>query len=282
MLLSKTRSAAARPEHHRMTTALVDRPEATDLVLLPPLAQTLLALLVAPDETALAASIAEHVAVLQQPGEAGRQLVEGLAIAQRRHREASLRGLQQRILALAHSAGSIEVFYGAVHGVIGASMACPDLHVALLSDDDDWLHFPYVSAQGQGSAPAARPVGCGLVEYVLRIGRPLLVDRTDPAKSAQVQALQACGEIQPLPENLVAWLGVPLVSSDRTLGVLAVQSTTTAVVFDACDQELLSAVSWQIADGIKQQQRSTAQRQTVARLEARVSELEAELGMRKR
>jgi hypothetical protein len=54
------------------------------------------------------------------------------------------------------------------------------------------------------------------------------------------------------------------------------------VVFDACDQELLSAVSWQIADGIKQQQRSTAQRQAVARLEARVTELEAELGMRKR
>jgi GAF domain-containing protein len=260
-----------------MTTAVIDRPEAHGTALLPPVAQALLALLEAPDEGTLAARIAEHATLLKLPGVHGQQLAEGLSSAQRRLRQASLQAMQHRILELAHSASGIDAFHSAVHRVIGAAMLCPHLHVALLSEDDDWLHFAYASARGHGVAPTARPVGRGLEEYVLRIGRPLLVDRTDAAKSAQVEALQACGELEPLPEQLVAWLGVPLVSSDRTLGVLAVLSTSSGVVFDARDQELLSAVSWQIADGIERQQRSAAQRQAVARLEARVDALEAEL-----
>jgi GAF domain-containing protein len=261
--------------------AVIDRP-AAEAQALSPLAQALLALLAAPDESALAAGLAEHAAALQLPGPAGLHLADGLAVAQRRHRHASLQALQHRILELAVSATGAAAFYSGVHGVIAASTGCSSLHVALLSEDDEWLHFPYAAGPGTLTPPAARPVGRGLAEYVLRIGRPLLVDRTDLAKGAQIEALQACGELEPLDEGLVAWLGVPLVSSDRTLGVLCVQSATPGMVFDARAQELLSAISWPIADGIERQLRRAAERQSAARLEARVKALEAELDRRQR
>jgi GAF domain-containing protein len=259
---------------------VIDLPAAPEVAALSPLEHALLALLAAPDDTAFDACVAEHADALQLPGVAGLRLADGLALGRRRCRQAALQVLQHRVVQLAHSASGVAAFYSGVHGLIAASTGRPGLEIALLSDDDEWLHFPYFRGPGSRTAPDARPMARGLVEYVLRIGRPLLVDRTDPARTAQIETLQACGEIDPFEDELTAWLGVPLVSGERTLGVLAVWGRASAAVPDGGVQELLGAVSWPIADGIQRLLRRAAERQAAARLEARVTALEEELGRR--
>lgn len=52
---------------------------------------------------------------------------------------------------------------------------------------------------------------------MLRTGEPLL------ASSEQYEELRKKGEIEIIGERAVDWLGVPLKSQERTIGVLAVQ-----------------------------------------------------------
>jgi GAF domain-containing protein len=259
---------------------VIDTPAAPAVAALSPLERALLALLAAPDDAAFDACVAEHADALQFPGAAGLRLADGLALGRRRCRHAALQALQHRIAELASASSGVAAFYSGVHGVISASSGRPGLEIALLSDDDEWLHFPYCCGPGSRATPVGRPLARGLVEYVLRIGRPLLVDRTDPARTAQIETLQACGEIDSFEDELVAWVGVPLVSGERTLGVLAAWGTSSAAVPAASVQELLGAVSWPIANGIERLLRRATERQAAARLEARVAALEEELDRR--
>ena len=111
-----------------------------------------------------------------------------------------------------------------------------------------------------------RPLGSGATEYVLRHGKPLLADR-------QIfDQLAAEGECVQTGAPSVCWLGVPLVWDDRVMGVLAVQSYSPKHIYDARDQELLTFVSYHIANALQRKQTSESLKLAYVNLERRVTE----------
>ncbi|MCY7354555.1 MAG: EAL domain-containing protein [Lysobacter sp.] len=191
-----------------------------------------------------------------------------------RERGERLQAVLYRIAALAGSDESSERFYRHVHAVVGELLNAENFYIALLAEDGASLQFPYW-VDAHDPPPAPRPLKKGLTEYVMRSGKPQLVD---PARASE---LMAAGEIDygvaihDSPTR--CWLGAPLIGNDAVLGVVAIQSYTDAVSYGEPDAELLTFVSYQIASSLQRRQSAAALKQLNAELERRVQERTAEL-----
>jgi PAS domain S-box-containing protein len=147
--------------------------------------------------------------------------------------------------------GSLEDLYLTIHRALGNLMPVDNFYIALYDPDADLLSFPYSVDQHDASYSPHKP-GRGLTEYILRTGRPLLVDR-----QAFTQLVQE-GEVELVGADSVQWLGVPLKVDEKIFGVIAVQSYTESVPFSHANMEMLEFVSAQVTTVIER--RLTQQR----------------------
>ncbi|MBA2238066.1 MAG: EAL domain-containing protein, partial [Lysobacter sp.] len=203
-----------------------------------------------------------------------------LEIAERQRAEQLQRALFV-IAQLATADISEEAFYRRIHEVVSGLLNARNFFIALLSDDRQLLQFPYYVDELDRIVPS-RPLGRSLSEYVLRHAQPLLGD-TD-----FIVNLTATGEIQLASAGppAVCWLGVPLMSGEEAIGLVAVQSYDPQVVYGPADQELLGFVASQIANSLNRRHAALNQQQAFATLEERVQsrthELRAEISERER
>ncbi len=182
-----------------------------------------------------------------------------------RQRGERLQAALFRIAEMASAPESLEAFYAAVHRIINGLIYARNFYIALLDDDGKQITFPY-SVDEVDSVRPPRSHGRGATEYVLRHGKPLLAD------PAEVERLVALGEIHQFGARSVCWLGVPLVWNERVMGVLAVQSYTPEHTYTARDQELLTFVSYHIANALQRKHTNESLKQAYASLERRVDE----------
>jgi diguanylate cyclase (GGDEF)-like protein len=180
------------------------------------------------------------------------------------------------IAELSHTATHLDEFYRAVHRVVGEFLDARNFYIAMLSDDGGTVHFPYYVDQF-GSKGRSRPVGFGVTEYGMRHAKPLLLDMRNADTLAMIAALEQSGELLITGRDCVAWLGVPLVLGDRVVGLLAVQSYTDGIGFTERDCELLTFISYQIANGLARQRAAAELLDAYADLERRVAERTVEL-----
>jgi signal transduction histidine kinase len=173
-----------------------------------------------------------------------------------------------RIAELTNTSTSLTEFCAAVHAVIGQLLYAHNFFVALLVDHDSAFDFPYAADEVDPSSLfQRRKLRRGLSEHVLRSGKPLLVDRN------KVQELVAAGAVESIGTTAVAWLGVPLITSDRVAGVLVVQSYTAGIGFTMRDQELLSFVALHVATALQRRQTQESLRVAYSELQVRIEEL---------
>ncbi|MGH8152049.1 MAG: diguanylate cyclase domain-containing protein, partial [Rhodanobacteraceae bacterium] len=192
-----------------------------------------------------------------------------------RQRGERLQAALFRIAQLASSTGSIDDFYAAVHGVVGDLLYARNFYIALLSEDGGELTFPYsVDERDPGREP--RKPGNGLTEYVMHKGTALLAD------AAAIARLRASGDLLQHGSDAICWLGVPLVCGETTVGALAVQSYSAEQNYTARDQELLTLVSWHIANALERVRAAESLRGAYAQLENRVEERTRELALANR
>src|SRR6185312_9385387 len=182
-----------------------------------------------------------------------------------RQRGERLQAALFRIAELANASESLENFYAAVHRAVGGLLYARNFYIALVDGDKKQLVFPY-SVDEIDSARPPRSHGRGATEYVLRHGKPLLVD------GAAIDRLVAEGEIENFGTRAVCWLGVPLVWNEKVMGVLAVQSYSPQQTYTERDQELLTFVSYHIATALQRKHASATLKQAYATLERRVTE----------
>ncbi|MFP7723859.1 EAL domain-containing protein [Lysobacter sp. A3-1-A15] len=185
-----------------------------------------------------------------------------------RHRSEQLQRALFRIAEMSMTSETLEHFYARVHEVVGELLYARNFYIALVSEDGEWLEFPY-SIDERDPRRETRRLSAGLTEYVLRNGNPLLADRS------QVDMLQACGAARSHGTLAHCWLGVPLMREDDVVGVIAVQSYSPDVVFSPRDQELLTFVAHHISIGL-------ARKQAQDRLLAAHGELEQRVQSRTR
>ena len=205
-----------------------------------------------------------------QLAETNEELRQQVAERQRGER---LQSALYQIAALASADESTDHFLRHVHAVVSELINADNFYIALLSADGRTLEFPYRVDQ-KGAHPGARPLGRGLTEYTLRTGRAQLVDG-----HAQANALVRAGEIDEsyIDSPTACWLGVPLIGTDATLGVVAVQSYTPEIRYNQRDAELLTFVSYQLASSIQRRRAAEALLLSNIRLEERVEERTREL-----
>lgn len=182
-----------------------------------------------------------------------------------RHRADRLQAALFRIAELGSSGGSLEDFFGAVHRVISELLFAENFYIALHDLTREEISFPYSVDQHDRKRPSRR-LARGMTEYVLRTGRAVLADR------AAISALERCGEVESSGTQAQIWLGVPLTFANTTVGVLAVQSYDDARGYQRRDQELLTFVSYHIANALERKRATDSLRQAYAELERRVEQ----------
>jgi diguanylate cyclase (GGDEF)-like protein len=187
-----------------------------------------------------------------------------------RQRGERLQAALFRIAELANSTESLDDFYAAVHRAVGGLLYARNFYIALLSDDQSYLSFPY-SVDERDMKREPRKLGEGLTEYVLRTGSALLADR------GGLERLYATGAAKPIGARSRSWLGVPLICDDRAVGVLAVQSHSEEHRYTPRDQELLTFVSYHIANALERKRNAESLKHANAELEQRVIERTSEL-----
>ncbi|MDQ3618047.1 MAG: EAL domain-containing protein [Pseudomonadota bacterium] len=237
------------------------------------------------EERALLAFVAQHILTALDRHQAREELERRVAerthalqlsnrdlqgeIIERQRAERLQRALF-RIAELSITSDSLERFYAQVHDVVGELLYARNFYIALLSEDGEWLQFPYSVDERDPQRPTRR-LSAGLTEYVLRGGQPLLADRY------RVNQLQAQGEARSHGPLAHCWLGVPLFRDETAVGVIAVQSYSPAIMFSVRDQELLTFVAHHISNGLARKQAQDSLIAAHAELEQRVTSRTHEL-----
>jgi len=182
-----------------------------------------------------------------------------------RQRGERLQAALFRIAELANTTDSIEDFYAAVHRVVGGLLYARNFYIALLSEDQSELTFAY-SVDERDPERHSRKLGHGLTEYVLSHGTALLANAED------ITQMHERGDIVQMGHKSVCWLGVPLVCAERTVGALVVQTYSAEHRYSLRDQELLTFVSYHIANALERVRAAESLKAAYAGLERRVGE----------
>jgi len=154
---------------------------------------------------------------------------------------------------------NLEDLYRAIHQILGGLMPVENFFIALYDPVIDMLTFPYYKDQFDEIPPPIK-AGRGLTGYVLRTGKTLF------ASPEIFHQLMEAGEVELVGTNSVDWLGVPLISKEKTIGVMVTQSYTEGVRFNQSHADLLTFVSTQAAMAIESKRAQEKIRQQADRL----------------
>jgi PAS domain S-box-containing protein len=132
------------------------------------------------------------------------------------------------------------------HRSIGKVLYAENCFVGLHDAETDLIDFEFWVDKCD-SAPPPQPLSNGFTRssYVLRTGQPLLL-----TKELEAQLFDK-GQLAQSGSASASWLGVPLRTPTRTIGVLAVQHYEKEGVYSERDLEFLSVVGDQIALAIE-------------------------------
>src|SRR4051794_3500174 len=161
-------------------------------------------------------------------------------------RSARIQRALYRIAEAATDSDDLPAFYATIHGIVGELMYAANFYIALYDAERRLLNYPYAvdSIDQTFPDPAVWELlgdeqARGITAYALRRGEPLFVgDRTT------FEALVAAGEVEQIgpvePDS--QWLGAPLLSQGRILGLIAVQTYTAEHRLGREDLDVLAFV----------------------------------------
>lgn len=161
-----------------------------------------------------------------------------------RKRAELLQSALYRVAEKTSTAQDLSEFYRAIHGIVGELMYAANFYIALFNEADQTLSFPYFADEFDPPPPPTS-LGKGLTEYTLRTGVPQFVP---PERFRQ---LVEAGEVEAVGTDSLDWIGVPLLTGDKTFGVLVVQSYNQSHRYRESDRDVLTFVSQHIASALE-------------------------------
>jgi PAS domain S-box-containing protein len=189
--------------------------------------------------------------------------------AEPRRRSEHVQSALYRIAELASAAQDMQEFYRAVQDVVGELMSASNFYIALYDDERQLINYPYWADELDDDWPEANAwvefgsrQARGVTGYLLRTGEPQLLTyerHRELAEQGEIELLGALTEDS-------SWLGVPLKSQGRTVGVLAVQSYAKDIRYTEQDKELLAFVGQHVGAALSRARAIEETRQRNAEL----------------
>lgn len=140
----------------------------------------------------------------------------------------------------------MELFHR-IHEVIGELLPAKNFFVALYDETTNELSFPYFIDEFD-LAPDSRQLDQHTLSAQIIRSRQALLVTPETVKDAASAARSIVGSVA------IDWLGVPLLSRDRVIGVFVVQSYSGDIRYTERDKQLLQFVSGQTAIAIERKQ----------------------------
>lgn len=163
-----------------------------------------------------------------------------------------------RISEEAHTAINIEEFVATIHGILADLVIARNFFIGLYDKSTRKYFFPYFKdefdeiettgvsfAYDESLEMTLYDLSGTLSDYVRRTGKPVRFPNEEMNK------LYESGEITLFGSQSTSWLGVPLMLSGKSVGVMAVQCYDMKDAYSAKDEELLVFVSDHIARAIE-------------------------------
>jgi len=153
-----------------------------------------------------------------------------------------------------------------IHQAISKLLDAKNCFVALVDGDTEMLdmHF-FVDAYD--SRPSSARLGSGLTAYVFKKEKPILVT------AEGIRELVDSGEVKLIGTTPAAWMGVPLHTPEKVIGVLVVQSYDDANAYDPQHLTLLTNVGDRIALAIERKRAEDALRSSEERMRLQTAAL---------
>jgi serine phosphatase RsbU (regulator of sigma subunit) len=158
----------------------------------------------------------------------------------------------------AHTAINIEEFVATIHGILADLVNASNFFIGLYDESSNKYFFPYFedeqdsiettgvsSAYDESLEITLYDLSGTLTDYVRRTGKPIRYP------NETINNLYESGEITLFGSQSNSWLGVPLILSGITVGVMAVQTYDQKDAYSLKDEELMVFVSDHIARAIE-------------------------------
>jgi PAS domain S-box-containing protein len=155
--------------------------------------------------------------------------------------------LQDAVYKISQSANTVQDLshlFPEIHKTISNFINAKNFYIALYDPERNLLSFPYFVDE-YDEAPEPEAPRRGLTEYVIRTGEPQLVN------PEVFEKLVEKGEVKKILTDSIDWLGVPLKTTEKTIGALVVQTYTEDVRYTDNDKDFLNYVSNQVAMAIE-------------------------------
>jgi GAF domain-containing protein/ActR/RegA family two-component response regulator len=131
-----------------------------------------------------------------------------------------------------------------VHEYTSRLMDTNTFFIALYDEGTNNITMPLTIIDGENVEAPSRKLGDGLSDYVIRTGKPLLIEEKTDKKLGELGI--PLTHLAELPETL-SWLGAPMILGDKCIGVISVQNTTTPRLYNDRHRDLLISIASQAA-----------------------------------
>lgn len=159
-------------------------------------------------------------------------------ISESRRNEA-IQGTLFNISNAVNTTVNLEQLYEKIREHLGKIVDTTNCFLALYNEETNMLTMPF--HRDEKDSYTAFPAGKTLTGYVLSTGKAQLID------AEREKQLMDQGLIEPVGSPCISWLGVPLRTDHRIIGVFVVQSYSEEVIYTPEDVRILEFVSDQIA-----------------------------------
>ena len=166
------------------------------------------------------------------------------------YRMQELQSAMYRIAQVSYRLSSVEEVYEFIHQIIREKIPTQNLYIALYNAEEGTLELVYFSDERDElppEMPFSRKLGDDPSSYVLRTGVTL---HCTPEEYLKLMPEFSAGDVPGTPPAI--WLGVPLMATQRVIGIIAVQDYESETAFSTNDREFLELLSTSIASVIIQ------------------------------
>ena len=130
---------------------------------------------------------------------------------------------------------NLKNLFSQIQKEIGAILDSTNFYIALYDEKTDMFSLPFLADEKEDFTTF--PAGKTFTNYVLKSQKSLLTNKE------KVKEMVKTGDIELIGPASEIWLGVPLKSAGKGIGVLAVQSYSDEFAYNESDKEMLEFIS---------------------------------------